>query len=372
MTDFPADSLLSTQFETFRITDSKNQAGRSKGLKKLTLSGKEFNTVYFQDRPLRGYGHFEFDEITGKKAWRQLFGNDNPNSILSGNGHSAVFKTYSFKAKKDGSYVAKIKPLSDRQDFITGVWENSSLLIDPTASSNSNLYGTVGGVAVIAFGAPLLKKLLIKRAADAAAEGGDVDASLIERWRLLADEPSSYMIDEDEAGYLPGEFMDNYAPYVWAEFKNSVGSVDETFQNYYETEAAKLKEVFGDSWDNVKSEYGDEFEVPEAEIYDPESTGAIEDFLDYQLDNLGEEYEVAWANAGSFFKSSQFQGEYSDLANNIEKAQFEEISEEEINGSLDFAADSLAAGDSFTIVAGDIGGESLLADFGEAALFLLL
>ena len=96
---------------------------------KLKLSGKELNTVYFQDRPLRGYGHFKFDDITGQKAWEELFEGDNPNSILSGNGRSAVFETHSFKAQPDGSYVTRIRPLSDSKDFVTGLRKNSSLLM---------------------------------------------------------------------------------------------------------------------------------------------------------------------------------------------------------------------------------------------------
>ena len=179
----PDNSLLSIQFEDFLIRPRRNRSSKYE----LLIAGQELNTVWFEDRPLRGYGHFDFDKITGKSAWRALFGNDNPNSILSGQGKSLIFETGFFRQLSDDSYASRIKILGrgQRQDAITGRWEGASLLIDPTGVSASNdsimdtVYALLGVVGVSGVALAVLVPLLNSRTQAAAEEEAEAAESLI-------------------------------------------------------------------------------------------------------------------------------------------------------------------------------------------------
>lgn len=153
----PANSLLSTQFSQFEIKASRKQPDRYK----LIASGKELNTVWFSDRPIRDYGHFDFDTITGKSAWNELFSADNPNSVLTGGGKSLVFETGYFRQRPSGKYVSRIKFLNDQssQDIITGQLRGYSLLIDPTGTDdNGTGVKVVVGLLTIGAGALMYNK----------------------------------------------------------------------------------------------------------------------------------------------------------------------------------------------------------------------
>jgi hypothetical protein len=174
-TTIPGNSLLSTEFSKVWIRPT-----RRPNRYKLILGGEELNTVWFQDRPLRGYGHFQFDEITGRKAWKRLFSEDNPNSILSGNGNSLAFETGHFSSKEDGRFVSRIKPLTtgtQKQDVITGRWLNSSLLIDSTNNSDDNdnlIVKGLAGLLVVGGGYALFKKIRANRVEEAIEENIDI------------------------------------------------------------------------------------------------------------------------------------------------------------------------------------------------------
>jgi len=171
----PGNSLLSTEFSKVWVKPT-----RRRNRYKLVLGGEELNTVWFQDRPLRGYGHFQFDQITGRKAWTKLFSGDNPNSILSGNGQSLAFETGHFTSKGDGRFVSRIKPLAgaQKQDVITGRWLNSSLLVDSTGSadddSTSMIVEGLAGLLVVGGGFALYKKIRANRVEDAIEEDVDI------------------------------------------------------------------------------------------------------------------------------------------------------------------------------------------------------
>ena len=175
MATIPGNSLLSTEFSKVWVKPT-----RRPNRYKLVLGGEELNTVWFQDRPLRGYGHFQFDQITGRKAWTKLFSGDNPNSILSGKGQSLVFETGHFISKGDGRFVSRIKPLAgaQKQDVITGRWLNSSLLVDSTGSADddsaSKIVEGLAGLLVVGGGFALYKKIRANRVEDAIEENVDI------------------------------------------------------------------------------------------------------------------------------------------------------------------------------------------------------
>jgi hypothetical protein len=151
----------------------------------LVAKGDEINTVWFEDRPLRGYGHFNFDAITGRAAWEKLFGADKPNSILSGQGRSLVFETGHFQARADGTYASKIKLIGDQvnQDVITGQWKKSALLIDSTSDPDDNSNSLVEGLAgllVVGGGLALYQKIRANRVAEAAQDAVDDAGKAVE------------------------------------------------------------------------------------------------------------------------------------------------------------------------------------------------
>jgi len=179
MARIPANSLLSTEFSKVWLKPT-----RRPNRYKLVLGGEELNTVWFQERPSKGYGYFQLDQITGRKAWTKLFSGDNPNSILSGNGRSLVFETGHFTQKGDGRFVSRIQPLAgaQKQDVVTGRWHNSSLFVDSTDdSADSTLTVEVlAAMVVVATGVVLYNKLRANRVQNAIQEevdniGNDID-----------------------------------------------------------------------------------------------------------------------------------------------------------------------------------------------------
>jgi len=172
MARIPANSLLSTEFSKVWLKPT-----RRPNRYKLVLGGEELNTVWFQERPSKGYGYFQLDQITGRKAWTKLFSGDNPNSILSGNGRSLVFETGHFTQKGDGRFVSRIQPLAgaQKQDVVTGRWHNSSLFVDSTDSADSTSMSVEGlsTLLVVASCLVLYNKIRANRVLNAIQE--DVD-----------------------------------------------------------------------------------------------------------------------------------------------------------------------------------------------------
>ena len=169
----------------------------------LVAKGEEINTVWFEDRPLRGYGHFSFDEITGKAAWKKLFNGDKPNSVLSGQGRSLVFETGHFQTRANGTYASRIKLIGDQanQDVITGQWKKSSLLIDSTSASEEDSSNTIveglAGLLVVGGGLVLYKKIRANRVQEAAEEQiNELDQNIANAEDNLADMKGQFEINE--------------------------------------------------------------------------------------------------------------------------------------------------------------------------------
>lgn len=126
-----AGSLLAVQFERFKVTPVAKKKERNKSYR-LIVGGENLNSTWFTDRPKRLTGKFQFDDITGKAVWKGLYGNDNPNSALSGSGRTIIFETGFFKERANGTYVSRINLNGNYGDQITGIWKDASLVIDDT------------------------------------------------------------------------------------------------------------------------------------------------------------------------------------------------------------------------------------------------
>ena len=161
----PDNSFILTEFSDFRIS----RRGRSADKYKLVVGGDELNTVWFNDRPLRRWGNFGFDKITGKTEWNRLFGGVNPNSILTGKGKSLAFETGHFSVEDEGKIVSRIRILDGKksQDVVTGRWNNSSLLIDSTSEvSTDNIVEGLSGLLVVGSALVLYQRIRNNNLAD--------------------------------------------------------------------------------------------------------------------------------------------------------------------------------------------------------------
>ena len=389
MGSIPGDSLLSTQFENFEIIEAGSKHATRKGFLKLKIAGKELNTVYFQDRPLRGYGHFNFDAITGKRAWLDLFGNDNPNSILSGNGRSFVFETGHFKVRRDGSYISRIKPLSSR-DAVTGTWENASLLIDPTMDVGTATKALAPAVLTVG-GLLLYRRLLMRRTAAALQQQAEAAQAAEEEQQIAIARYNAWMqkIDTNSFGNDINPYMINGGP----------GTTDEPFdidmlpqynkilQRRLNAELADDKVMIGDDiWDpvneaisgdlgpkfgNIVEVYKEEFQVRSA--FSAEDSNSLPGIInanarDAGLDNLVEEFDSmkdsingrnfseAWSDV---FELEDFQpGAYNDN-------QYYQLGRWfEANGRFD----TLEPAPTTPGILGDLGGDSFVEEFAEVAM----
>lgn len=148
----PASSLLAVQFDTFKIRQVKKETQKDEGFYRLITSGKTLDSTWFTDRPKRLTGQFRFEDVASKDSWKGLYGNDNPNSSLSGDGRTIVFETGFFKKRANGGYVSKIKPNTVYRDEITGKWAKASLVIDATQSEldfDNYFDNTAGGNGIL-------------------------------------------------------------------------------------------------------------------------------------------------------------------------------------------------------------------------------
>jgi hypothetical protein len=143
----PGGSDLTVQFDQVEIVKSSKGGGSRY---KLIASNPALGAKWQQVSPSRATGTFDFDNITGKAAWRDLYGRNNPNSFLTSEGRSVSFDTGAFRKRKDGKYVSRVTPNDDSQDLVTGLWKNASMFVDSTANDDANF---VAG-AVTGYGLP--------------------------------------------------------------------------------------------------------------------------------------------------------------------------------------------------------------------------
>lgn len=121
--------LFNIQFETFKLIP-RNKA---KNKYVLVAKGKPIDSTWFTDRPARSGGQFDFDSLVGKQIWNRIFPGSMPNSVLSGNGESIVFKNSNFKSFRKNSYKANIEIINSSSKKIPRRWKDSSLTIDNAA-----------------------------------------------------------------------------------------------------------------------------------------------------------------------------------------------------------------------------------------------
>ena len=121
--------IFNTQFDTFKLIP------RNKAKNKYTLvaKGKPTDSTWFSDRPARSGGQFDFDSLVGKQIWNRIFPGSMPNSVLSGNGESIIFKNSHFKPFRKNRYKANIEIINSSNKKIPRIWKGSSLTIDNAA-----------------------------------------------------------------------------------------------------------------------------------------------------------------------------------------------------------------------------------------------
>ncbi len=279
----------------------------------LLAKGEEINTVWFEDRPLRGYGHFGFDEITGKAAWKKLFNGDKPNSVLSGQGRSLVFETGHFQPRANGTYASKIKLIGDQanQDVITGQWKKSSLLIDSTSDPDDNTNTIVKGLAglpVVGGGLALYKKIRANRVAEAAQDAVDDASKAVE-------------ITEDEADKARRAVEEAQ---IEAKAKqDALNLAKDKLEQSQQAEEALYKQ-----YEAINEAIDEEIEA----LYDAYPSGQVERFLNnptkYPLpDGTGDDYLRLISDReqaiGEYAKQGQYTQELASSVTDLESAYAE-------------------------------------------------
>jgi hypothetical protein len=144
----PENSDLTAQFNEVEVvrTGSKGE----KNSYKLIARGEALGVRWLQTSPSRKTGTFVFDSITGKGAWRDLFGKNTPNSFLTSEGRSISFDTGYFRKTRSGDYVSRISLNEPSKDIVTGLWKNASLFIDSTANDDPGTsIGSVTGFGLL-------------------------------------------------------------------------------------------------------------------------------------------------------------------------------------------------------------------------------
>lgn len=384
----PADSFLSVEFEDFRVKKlATTKSG--KWTHKLIVSGDEQNTIWFQDRPLRNYGHFEFDAITGKKAWYDLFQADNPNTLLSGQGRSFVFENGPFKRKGGGKYAARIRQTGTEKDPITGKWQDSSLLIDPTSDldiQGTNSISDVANLFGVTMAGHMIIRLLYRRIASGLAKKGET--SLEDEWSsTLAEGESEGFFDSSESfiqafagdSGIEGvssvvadwnesalSFMRASSDYFMSSFEGS--SADSVAAIQAELDEAQT-ELFSDisSIEDISESYADSFQVDIDAIFEGSARAIWGNFSEAISESgVGAEEMESVSN---YLGTDAFQNTFSTAISNAAQGVFDTETSLDTLGEISSALDASASSDGVVAALTEtMGGETILDVLGDVLL----